>query len=580
MFKRLWKKVFLDTPLRTKMSYIFFVLLIFPMCFFSFYATNRIQKTMREQTFIATEKTFDEALLSLSTLTKKMNDVSDILASDSLLYSIISPTDYTSYIDYRTMSTKFTQLQMLSGIGEIRLYSDNQYFSFPISDIKQTNWYEKVSAKPVQQWFAPTDFLDLPADEQDCFSFMRHLYLPGSYTQSSGILRVDVSRATFEQALSQTTVTPSSVMLLCTADQVILSSNEKNLLLHQEAVALLQGTEERRWNDITLNGTAYYAMSATVEPSGWKLAVLIPTSDITRIRNQLFTEMLCITLILVVAAYFLALYLTGFILKRINQLTTAMKIIQGGNAAIQIENSDRDEIGQLVYCFNLMAGRIDELMDEKIQYGQDIKNLELQALQAQINPHFLYNTLDTINCIAIQKNAPEITGIVSALAAFYKISLSKGKDRIRIREEISHAQMYIKILDSRFPGKIQAYWDIAPEIENLQTIKIILQPIIENAAIHGIYEKESGTGILHVKGWLEGENVYITVEDDGVGIPQNVIDANFNEPTQDISGVGGGYGIRNICARVRIAYGPQYGLSCVSRVGSGTKVTIHIPKCL
>ncbi|MBO5068777.1 MAG: histidine kinase, partial [Roseburia sp.] len=182
-------------------------------------------------------------------------------------------------------------------------------------------------------------------------------------------------------------------------------------------------------------------------------------------------------------------------------------------------------------------------------------------------------------CLSIQNNVPQITDAVSALASFYRIGLSKGEDNIKLRDEISHAQMYLKILNIRFSDQIHTVWEIAPEIEDLHIIKMILQPIIENAAIHGIYERENGRGAIKIRGWQEEEHVYLTVEDDGVGMPQEVIAANFSPASQEISDMPGGYGIRNICDRIHIAYGAQYGLSCKSKMGVGSTVTIHIPRC-
>lgn len=578
MLKKFWKRIFQDIPLRAKMCCIFFVLLVFPMACFSVYTTNRIQEVMQEQTFAAARKTFDETYLSLSGLTAKMKNVSDILADDTLLYDVISPFQPKRYTDYLTMARKVSQLKTLSGVDGIRVYNESQYFSQPMEDIEQAQWYADLLRNPGRLWLTPADFYDQIEEEPQYFSFVYLLLHPDNYMKTKAVLRVDVLQSVFEQSLNQTMVTPNGTMLLFSGERVLLASNGNNPVSDLDMLSLLVGTAEGQWSDVALGGGDYHVLTSVIQPAGWRLATLIPASDVTALRNRLFVEMMCIMLALVGIGYVLALLLADSVLKRVKQLATAMKTLQEGNADVLIDGTGRDEVGQLVYCFNLMAGRIDKLMDEKVQYGQDIKTLEMRALQAQINPHFLYNTLDTINCIAIQKGAPEISNIVSSLASFYKISLSKGRERIRIREEIAHAQMYINILGSRFPNKIKTFWDISPEIENLQIIKIILQPIIENAAIHGIYEKESGTGTMRIKGWLEGEDVYITVEDDGTGMTQDVIDANFHSDSQTINQKGG-YGIQNICSRIRVAYGPEFGLTCLSKVGVGTKVTIHIPKC-
>ena len=578
MHKKVWKRIFHDIPLRAKMCCIFFVLLVIPMGCFSVYTTNRIQAVMQEQTFAAAKKTFDETYLSLSSLSAKMENVSEILADDTLLYDVISPFHPKRYTDYLTMAIKVSQLKTLSGVDGIRVYNESQYFSQPMGDIEQAQWYADLLRNPGRLWLTPADFYDHTEEDQPYFSFVYLLFHPDNYMKTKAVLRVDVLQSVLEQSLNKTSVTPNGIMLLFTEEQVLLTSNGNNPVSDAKTLSLLLAVDENQWSDVTFEGRGYHVLSSVIQPAGWRLATLIPVTDITSVRNQIFLEMICVMLALVGIGYVLALLLADSVLKRVKQLATAMNNLQAGNADILIDDTSQDEVGQLVYCFNLMASRINKLMDEKVQYGQDIKTLEMRALQAQINPHFLYNTLDTINCIAIQKGMPEISNIVSSLALFYKISLSKGKERILIREEIAHAQMYINILGSRFPNKIQTFWDISPEIENLHIIKILLQPIIENAAIHGIYEKETGTGTIRIKGWLEEKDVYITVEDDGTGMTQDVIDANFYSDSQTINQKGG-YGIQNIRSRIRIAYGPEFGLTCVSAVGIGTKVTIHIPKC-
>lgn len=286
-------------------------------------------------------------------------------------------------------------------------------------------------------------------------------------------------------------------------------------------------------------------------------------------------------LMLAGAAYAIAIALSDHTLRRVWQLSATMQRVENGDIDVEFHSTSRDEIGQLILHFNHMMNRIRLLMEEKVEYGLEIKNLELKALQAQINPHFLYNTLDTINCLAIARDVPEITDVVSALATFYKISLSKGKDQISIRDEVMHAKMYVRIQNSRFADRISQIWDIDPKTEQLLIIKIVLQPVIENAIIHGIFEKEDSAGTVTVRSVLDKDQVIITVSDDGIGMTPSEIAQNFPPAAAEgITDAPGGYGVKNISDRLRIAYGPEYGLSCESTPGRGTTVTIRIPAIL
>ena len=253
-----------------------------------------------------------------------------------------------------------------------------------------------------------------------------------------------------------------------------------------------------------------------------------------------------------------------------------MHAVELGDVSARVAPQGRDEIGQLMGSFSNMMGRIDTLMDEKLEQGQQIKALELKALQAQINPHFLYNSLDLINCTAIAHNVPEISRMVNALARFYRLSLSRVKEVIPLADELKHARLYVEIQNMRFEDRVRTEWDVEPGVEQCPIIKIVLQPIIENAIIHGIFEKPDKTGRLRIAAFRQGQDLVITVEDDGVGMDEETRLANFSASASSAN-TKGGYGVRNINERLHLAYGAEYGLSCESELGRGTRVTIRIP---
>lgn len=289
-------------------------------------------------------------------------------------------------------------------------------------------------------------------------------------------------------------------------------------------------------------------------------------------------EMFVFVLSVSLAAYLLAYLISQSTLKRIAQLTGTMQAVENGNVAVRLEPSGDDEIAQLMSGFNQMMDQVDALMEERMEHGRQIKNLELKALQAQINPHFLYNSLDLINCTAISRNVPEISRMVNALGQFYRLSLSNGREVISLSEEIKHARLYVEIQNMRFENRISAKWDIDPSIDSCQIVKIVLQPLIENAILHGIFEKTSKCGCLEVKACRSADCIRLTVADDGIGMDENTLLAHFSgtAPPENPK-ASGGYGIRNIQERLVLAYGAPYGLSCVSRPGEGTVVTVCIP---
>ena len=590
IFKKV-QRLIADSTMRTKLILIFVVLLLLPSCVFTVYASGRIKVVVREQTFSAARKTFEETVSAIQTRVEKVTAVLELLVYDNQLYNIAS-TQARNYPyalqweDQRALSASFHQLKMLSEVSGIRLYVQNDYLYsnenqhiFPMRSILNTSWCQSLMGSSSHLWFTPLDFSNADSVEEDVFSCMRLLYNPDALLSPLAILRIDIDAASLDKAISYSSTPQNGMVLLLDDGKLALlgSSNGEADVLSERVCASLAQLASDEWLPIQISGTDYYAYSTALQPAPWQLVTLIPFSDISSVSTKLQWELLLVMFLVATVAFFIAILLSNRLLRRIWQLTDTMQTVESGNVKVQLQDDSKDEIGQLIAHFNRMMNRIQQLLDEKLVYGIEIKNLELKALQAQINPHFLYNTLDTINCLALQENVPEISELVAALAAFYRISLSRGQDTIPICDEVRHAQMYLRIQGSRFENQICERWDISPAIEDCLIIKIVLQPIIENALIHGIFERDDSCGHIFVRGWRDDQDIYITVTDDGVGMPPDVIAENFEKNTDEISHTKGGYGIRNINDRLKIAYGPEYGLSCESTLGVGTVVTIHIP---
>lgn len=571
---------------------IYFLLIVLPLGMFSFYAYLRVKDMIQAQTFLTAQNAFDDTCTSLEHLLGRLDGVIDILSTDSLIYTMASndPGDYT-YIrrleDSDQLATTFEYLCMLADVDLIRLYVNNDYsYSntmtniVQIGDVEQCSWYRAVSTDGMRLWCAPADFQDtLPESGQQCFSSLQMIYNPRSIEEPLAVLRVDLDAERVEELVNETSITGSGLLLLLRGDEILLSSDSDSSIPHMDAlVKQVQGLTSDTWETIRADGTEYYVRCKKIGPSDWHIASILPHRDVFRLSRELSAEMLAIVAFVALTAYLLACLISQSTLRRIAQLTETMQTVEKGNVAIRLTPTGNDEITQMMHGFNQMMDRVDALMEEREEYGRQIKNLELKALQAQINPHFLYNSLDLINCTAIDRDVPEISRMVSALGKFYRLSLSKGREVIPLSDELQHAKLYVEIQNLRFENCILAKWDMDPCAEGCLIIKIVLQPIIENAILHGILEKPSKRGKLIVKVRRSGDDIYITVEDDGIGMDRKTLLDNFSgKKPAEKSIISGGYGIRNIQQRLILAYGASYGLSCESHPGKGTSVTVHIP---
>jgi two-component system sensor histidine kinase YesM len=244
-----------------------------------------------------------------------------------------------------------------------------------------------------------------------------------------------------------------------------------------------------------------------------------------------------------------------------------------------VTTDNADEITALGLSFNLMVGKIRELLDAKFEEHENLKKAELRALQAQINPHFLYNTLDTIIWMAEARRMDQVVELVRVLSRFFRITLSKGKDWITLREEIDHVESYLAIQKMRYRDILDYQIDMPESLHDAQMLKLTLQPLVENALYHGIKNKRSG-GAITVRGrQLAGGLLQIRVEDNGIGMTQERLAQVRTQldSADDAVVAEGGYGITNVNQRIKLYYGDEYGLALESEHLRGTSVSLIVP---
>jgi len=266
----------------------------------------------------------------------------------------------------------------------------------------------------------------------------------------------------------------------------------------------------------------------------------------------------------------MTLVFSNTFVKRINKLNHQMKIVEGGNLKIEVYSNSTDEIGELSNSFGKMLNKINTLINEVYHSRIIQKEAELRALQAQINPHFLYNALSLINWKAIMIDAMEISQLTNNISKFYRTILNGGKDVISVDDEINNIKCYIEIQLTFHKNSFDVEYNFKDNIYNYNMIKMVLQPIVENAIDHGIDQKREGRGKLAIEGFVKDDHIIFTVQDNGPGMEKEKIGAAFLLDT-------GGYGLKNVQERLKIFFGEKFGISITSEKGSNTCVTIEIP---
>ncbi|TVY01455.1 sensor histidine kinase [Cohnella terricola] len=327
----------------------------------------------------------------------------------------------------------------------------------------------------------------------------------------------------------------------------------------------------------TIRSADYQIFHHTFSGIGWRIVGVFPLDESLKVVKEirLFTALIAVVTLFL--AFVASVYFTNSIVLPLGKLRSLMKRVEAGDLSLRFRSKSKDEIGQLGNSFNNMVDEIDNLIALVYQEQKAKREAELKTLQAQIKPHFLYNTLDTIQWMALDREADDIAEIVIALTHLFRISLSKGQEIIPLRDELQHVVSYLKIQMARYEGKLDYVIDVPESLLSTPILKILLQPLVENAIYHGIKPKTE-KGLITIRGRKEAYMLVLVVEDNGIGIPGDVM-SRINELLQSEHQVGEerGYGLFNVNERIKLSHGKAYGLTLESEYGRGTKAILHLP---
>lgn len=339
---------------------------------------------------------------------------------------------------------------------------------------------------------------------------------------------------------------------------------------------------EKHYIDHTL-GKPKFVFASSSTATGWSIVGMVPLQEIVRDANSIRQLIILSVVLSIIFALTLHYFLTKRLTLPLHILKKKMQLAASGVLEVKVTPTGKDEITDLGTSFNTMMDQIHMLLEENIKEQHEIKKAELRALQAQINPHFLYNTLDSILWLAEAGRKEQVVQLVLALSRFFRISLSKGRDWIAIEKELEHLQSYLIIQQTRYRDILDYDISLDPQIYAFPILKMILQPIVENALYHGLKNKR-GKGLIRISGYaVDNRDIVLVVEDNGIGIPEERL-AQLRSELQllqmpEVTGneVSGGFGLHNVHQRLRLYYGESYGVQLSSREYEGTTVTIRIP---
>ena len=399
----------------------------------------------------------------------------------------------------------------------------------------------------------------------------------GTGQEKEGVFFIDLNYSAISELCDQSMVGNQGYAFIVDADGNIVYHPQQQQLyneLQTENIDLVMnaGSDIVTWGD-GIN-KKMYSISRS-EKTGWTVVDCVRVEELLRRSNEAQSIYVLVAMGLMAVALFFSRFVAKSITLPIQRLCDSMERVQEGDFSVSdIVVDSENEIGSLTKSFNVMTQRIHELMAQNIREQEAKRKSELKALQSQINPHFLYNTLDSIIWMAEGKKNEEVVLMTASLARLLRQSISNEDELVSIGQEIEYARGYLTIQKMRYKDKLEFRIEVEPSILNIRLIKLVLQPVIENAIYHGLKYKES-RGLLLVKGFMKNGNAVLQVIDDGVGMDQETLDHIYERHKVDYH--SNGVGIYNVQKRLQLYYGNEYGIVYESKPGEGTTATITIP---
>ena len=531
------------------------------------------------------------------TIIQQMNQNIDsyIDYMENIAYLISSNEDVQDYLfdekidnegRYRILNQFQTILDSRSDIRNVGIISKNGRMlindgSKSVNqdlDLNTQEWYATALEKPNGPILTSSHVQHIISGERPwVITLSRGIRDRSGSGEKEGVFFIDLNYSAISELCDQSTVgTKGYAFILDAKGNIVYHPQQQQLYneLQTENISLIMDTDE----DTVLTGTGndgkLYFISRS-EKTGWTVVDCTNVKELLSKSRQAQSVYVLTAIILVIVALLFSRFMARSITLPIQKLRDSMKKVQEGDFSVSdVVVDSKNEIGSLTKSFDVMTHRIHELMEQNVHEQEEKRKSELKALQSQINPHFLYNTLDSIIWMAEGKKNEEVVLMTASLARLLRQSISNEDEVVPIANEVEYARGYLTIQKMRYKDKLEFQIEVDSSILYIPLIKLVLQPIIENAIYHGLKYKES-KGLLIVKGFMKDGNAVLQVIDDGVGMDEETLAHIYDK--HKVNYHSNGVGVYNVQKRLKLYYGEDYGITYTSELGKGTTATITIP---
>ena len=547
---------------RHKLTILLVISSLVPMTMLALYSHNSMSRLVRHNEVEDTSSILEQTRESIDSQIEVYTGLINYLTYSPDIEEVINEKNMDNYVAY----AKYTQIvdplltvpkSYHDAINQIQIFADSikvrhEYTLVPMDEIGQEWWSSQLNDEVQVQWLVNTEKPEIAA--------VRNIYDGRNRT---AVLCITLDYNKIFKPLKNIISEESGTMVLDQNQNIVyLDENiqDNDLADLRESDKILEQIRKE-----------YVAVNSTSQNTGWKFYLYKTKKSVEKSVYQMLLAEIPLIAGCVLIIFILGMAFSRLFTRKIEMLTENMDQVNHGSREVTVTSDAEDEVGVLIRSFRRMMGEIDRLISEVYENKIALKEFELKALTAQINPHFLYNSLSIINWMAIKSGQKEISKVTLDLSTFYRTALSKGEDMVTVENCIRNIEAYLSIQLVMHDNDFTVEWKIDPQVKAEKVPKLILQPVVENALEHGLDVKEEGDKILQLSFLDAGDAVLLRVEDNGMGMEQSVAESLVTYQAE-------GYGLKNVNDRICLLYGEEYKIRITSSVGKGTVVEMRIPK--
>lgn len=558
------------------MSFILITVIV--MLIISLVLYNKFSRTAEESAFLNTQQVIEQVKFNLEHYIKGMADTFEVVDA-KIARSHGIPTD-------KLLEQLETIASTREDIVSIHLFTADGGLvtGIPTTEMRKNtrlleqSWFKSALDNPNHLTFSLPHIQNLFKDPYKwVVSMSKGVSIEQNGKWVDAVLLVDINFKTLDDVFRTVSLGKKGYVY-------IIDDSAGNIVYHPQQQLIYIGLKYEnveqalkfsygKYMDIS-DGESRLNVVRTVNNIGWKIIGVSYMDEMVTTRKEISTFMIWLLVIVLVFILLISSFMSARISQPIKRLKKSMEMVEKGHFDTYIHVRGADEVEQLSRRFNLMVSRVRELMDQSIHEQETKRKNELEVLQSQINPHFLYNTLNSVVRMVGNGKNEDVVKTITSLSKFFRISLSKGKNIITIGEEIEHIRNYLIIQKMRYKDKFDYEIHVDDEVLPYKTLKLILQPFVENALYHGI-EYMVDEGLIHISVGRINEKILFQIRDNGVGMPEETLKNILTGHVK--SEKGSGVGLRNVHERIQLYFGSEYGVKVESELEEGTTVKIWIP---